>query len=409
MKQKTLILLTLITAIVVVTTVVMMKETPEGSTTESAAFLGALEERVNDVARIEVNAGGSTIVIVKNDEDWALESSGGYPAKFEVIKKVLLDLKELERSEGKTSNPEFYSKLGVSAPIEGPGGSTQIELADGTGTPIAAVILGNQKPGRSPQTYARKPDEAQAWLINGSVTVQLDPSFWIEKQFANIAGDRVADVTILRSDEAPLRVFKDRPTDANFMVGGIPEGREPISESIANSVASGLSYLSLEEVRPASEVTFAEPLVATALFRSWDGILVRVETTRVDDQNWIRLRAETGTPPTILPELPAEGEEPVEPAPYEGASPEEIAAEIQAFNDSVGPWAYRVAPYKLSSFEKRLEELLREPPAEELAPTEATPAAGFDAYSIDDEPTADAPTFGDLMSDDAALVEDEDQ
>jgi len=409
MKQKTLILLTLITAVVVVTTVVMMKETPAESATESTAFLAGYEERINDVARIEINSGGSSVVVVKNEEDWALESSGGYPAKFEVIKAVLLGLKELEISEGKTSNPEFYSRLGVEAPSEGPGSSTRIDLADETGAPIAAIILGNQKPGRSPQTYVRKPDEAQAWLIDGRINVQMDPGFWIEKQFANIAQDRVADVTIERSDEAPLRIFKDRPTDANFKVGGIPEGREPISESIGNSVASGLSYLSLEEVRPASEVTFAEPLVATATFRSWDGIMVRVETTRGDGQNWIRLRAEAGTPPPILPEPPAEGEEPVEPAPYEGASAEEIASEIQTFNDSVGPWVYRVAPYKLSSFEKRLEELLREPPAEGPAPTEAAPAEQFDAFTIDDEPTAGAQTFGDLMSDDAEVVEDEDQ
>ena len=409
MKQKTLILLTLITAIVVVATVTMMKERTEEGSSTSAAFLAGYEERINDVARIEITAGGSTVVVVKNDEDWALESSGGYPAKFEVIKAVLVGLKELETFEGKTSNPEFYSKLGVDAPSESPGSSTQINLADGSGAPIAAIILGNQKPGASPQTYVRKPDEAQAWLINGRINVRLDPGFWIEKQFANIAQDRVADVTIQRADEAPLRVFKDRPTDANFKVGGVPEGREPISESIANSVASGLSFLSLEEVRPASEVTFAEPLVATAAFRSWDGITVRVETTRVDDQNWIRLIAETGTPPAILPEPPAEGEEPVEPAPFQGASPEEIAAEIQAFNDSVGPWAYRVAPYKLSSFEKRLDELLREAPVEAPAPTEAAPAAAFDAFSIDDEPSTAEPTFGDFMSGDEELVEDKDQ
>jgi len=397
MKQKTLILLTLITAVVVIAAVVMMKDPSADAGEQSTAFFPNLEERVNDVARIEINSAGTDVVIAKQGGDWVLETTGNYPAKFEVVKRVLIGLSELDRSEGKTSNPKLYSRLGVDAPSAGPQSSTEIELLDASGTRIAAVILGNIKEGQVPQLYARQPDEAQAWLVNGRVNIQMDPGFWIEKQFANLPQDRVASVVIERSDEPLLRVYKDRPSEANFRIADVPAGREPISESIANPVASGLNYLALEEVRPATEIAFAEPLVAKTTYRTWEGFVVRVETTRVQGENWIRLRAEAGERPTILPEPPAEGEEPAEPEPYQGLSAEELAAEIAGFNEALGPWAYRIAPYKLSSIEKRMEELLRDLPAPEPPPAE-TPA-DFDAFSIDDTPaTTDQPTFGEIMS-----------
>ncbi len=394
MKQKTLILLTLITAVVVVAAVVSMKDDPALRPTEQGPFLVGLKERINDVARLEISSGGTDVVVVKNEEDWALQSSGGYPAKFEVVKAVLLGLTELDRVEGKTSNPESYSKLGVDAPQPGAGSSTQIELFDASGSSIAAIIMGNRKTGKTPEMYAREPDAEQAWLIHGQLNLQMDPSFWIEKEITNIAPDRVASVVIQRSDSAPLRIYKDRPSDANFLIEDIPSGREPISESIANSVASGLNYLSLEEVRPAGEVSFDGALVAKATFLSWDGFVVQVETTRVDDQNWIRLFADTDEAPTIQPDPNQEGEEPAPPVPFDGASPEEIQAEIEKFNSTVGSWAYRVAPYKLSSFEKRMTELLREPKAVE-APENPVE---FDAFGIDDQPIGEAPNFEELMN-----------
>ncbi|MFT5285163.1 MAG: hypothetical protein ACI8TQ_001325 [Planctomycetota bacterium] len=402
MKPKSLIILLILTTIVVVAALDSLREpktTSAEATAGNGAFLEGLLDSINDVARIEVNSGGESLVATKSDDTWILESSGGYPAKFEIVKATLISLAGLKRAEGKTSNPESYSILGVAAPAAGPDSSMQVTLSDASGTKLAAIILGNRKGSRAPQLFVRQAAAAQAWLVDGQVKIEMDPGFWMEKQFANITQDRIASVVINREGEPKLAIHKDRPTDTNFVVEDVPADRELIAESIANSIAAGLGFLSLEEVRPVGQIDFESGKVSQATFRTWDGLVVSVDTTLIDGEGWIRLTASADARPTILPEVVEEGAEPVEPTEFEGATAEEIATEVAELNSALGTWAYRVPSYKLSSFEKRISELLREPVVEEPVSTDPAPT-GFDPYSMesDGESAADLNSFESLMN-----------
>ncbi len=371
MKQKNLIALAVVTAIVILGAVVASKRS--GASAAPAAEAGGplhegLTRRLNDVAVLEVTNGGQTLTIEKKGADWAIQNVNGYPAKFETVKKALIAIAELEVAEAKTSDPKRYSEIGVEDPLGEGATSTLVVLKDEGGASLASLVIGDSKPGRSPELYVRKADEARAWKVKGSVDLQSDPKTWMDREVANVASDRTKAVTVTHADGERLHVFKENRSDTNFLVEGVPADRELLSPSIANSLASVLSYLSFDEVRPVGEVDFETAPISTTEIRTWDGLVFVATVAEHDGVEWVRFRAHYEAPAT--PDAEADEEavdgdaEPIE-STEEDAGAEHDTAAIQAealeLDADLSPWAFLFPSYKQSNLEKRLVDLLRPP------------------------------------------------
>src|SRR2546421_5439780 len=109
MNPKALVALVAATAAAVTASVLVVTFGESGSkpAESKARFLETLAPRINDVAAITVKKTGKEFTIQRQGEGsaatWVMVEKGGYPVKFETVKKAVVNLSELRPIEPKTS------------------------------------------------------------------------------------------------------------------------------------------------------------------------------------------------------------------------------------------------------------------------------------------------------------------
>jgi hypothetical protein len=422
MKQKSLLVLAGVTAGAIA--VALLASRGDGSSAADSArgpLYPGLYERVNDVARVRIEKAGKSVTLQREDGAWELADRGGYPAKFEEVKELVVRVAGLEIQEKLTARKENHAKLAVEWPTTAPEGSEAgeaglVTLMDASGAELASLVVGKSEWLNSkPKVYVRKANEDQVYLCapRQSLDVVPDAKSWLESRFIELANERVQSVTIEHADGEKVEIARSPANHTQFAVQNLPPGRTERYDGIANGPAQALSYVQLDDVRPVGEVDFTKDPVAKTRYRTTDGLEVVVETCKVDDQTWVKVAA-SYTPP---PEPPA-AETPAEPAAEDGEPAEapldapvepeaverDVAAEAAELNARLAPWAFQVGSYKTDVIARRMQDLMAELPApsdesgalegmmesmgleleEEQPPVEPTPAP-------DDEGAAPAP------------------
>jgi hypothetical protein len=149
-------------------------------------------------------------------------------------------------------------------------------------------------------------------------------------------------------------ISKDAPSENNFTVEPIPEGRELQYASIANVTGNVLQGLTLEEVRRQDTDEADAEALAVSEFRTFDGLVITATATAVGDgEPWVGFSAgvDTDAEPTADAEAADDGSG--------GGDP---AAEAEAINARLSGWRFRIPPYKYDQLTRRIEDLLRDPP-----------------------------------------------
>ena len=83
---------------------------------ELGNLFDGLEGQINEVAQVEISKEGKSLTFARSNDDpneWTVASLGGYPAKFEPIKRAIVRLANMEIRQKKTNKAENYEKLGV--------------------------------------------------------------------------------------------------------------------------------------------------------------------------------------------------------------------------------------------------------------------------------------------------------
>jgi len=282
----------------------------------------ALRDKVNDVTVLTVTRAGdeNATVIRKTSDNWVVESRDDYPADIGKIKELLLQLADAKTIERKTSNPELYSRLGVSDPA--------MALSDGTRLQVSGnevdydIVIGNvAQPG---SRYVRKFADSQSWLIDKDPALPDSATDWMVRDIVDLKSSDVRAVTIMQADGEEIRISRESTDVANFDVANIPDGRELSYATVANSIAGTLAALTLDDVRQGGAL---EENVVTTTFETFAGASVVVLTSKEDDESWISL---SGTSAALT----------------EG-------------------WQYKIADYKADQLTRRWDDILKaEPEAE---------------------------------------------
>jgi hypothetical protein len=328
-------------------------------------LLAGLSDNLNGISRVAITgAGGQQLVgLERVDDQWTVSETGGYPAERSKINALLIALAEARIVEEKTSNPELHSRLGVED-IEDPEATgLEVSLIDANGEAFE-VMLGDTY--TSGQVYARIADNDQSVLIDRNPEIARDPGDWVVTDIINVASDRVQRVEITQANEAKLVIRKDAPGTGDFIVDGIPEGRELQYAGVANVTAGLLQNLRLDDVQPATD-ELTGPVVISE-FWMFDGLVVTVATTGVGDDAWLTFDARF-EPDHALSFAGAQAagdlgaaessDEPDE-AGADPASPADSArAEAEIINGRLADWRYRIPSYQLSQLTRRIEDLLK--------------------------------------------------
>jgi hypothetical protein len=439
MRNKSLFIVAAVAAVAAAGASIMVTSRSSRESAKTAAkdigpLVPGLRENVNNVAKIKVRRGVVDSSLTKTSGDkpvWVVESRGNYPADFDPIRRLIGGLAEATVVEAKTSKPELYDRLGVGDFEKTGAAGTHVELADASGKPIAALIIGttsregageNEPGGSKPRYFIKKDGEAQCYLAKGELGVQAEPMSWVSKSILEVDGAKVKSVTVTHPAPAspataPMPDGSAGPVSANppsvvavgrssaaepkFALETLPVGRQLKDESRLAGIGQALSNLVMDDVMPANGMDFSNP-EATVEARLFDGQVITAKMVTKENKKWWAVEASyeepgtTGAPAT--PEAP-KAETPAAPdaapdqaketaakaeaakadavkAEAEKAKADEKAAAIKKvaeINEKCGPWAYALPDYKVTQMLVKLEELLK--PAEALPqPVPTAPA-----------------------------------
>lgn len=325
MSKRHFSMLLVIAILVGIAVFMVPSRTGDESREVNGLLMPALAGAVNDVSQVRITSGeGDVVTLERVDAVWVVSESSGYPADWSVLRPLLAGLSQAEVVEEKTSNPEYYFRLGV----EDPGSSTAAgKLIEFPANPdLPAVIVGNSAQGREGQ-FLRLQGEARSVLVDRDITLPLNNSGWLARDIVDIADADVVSVQVTHPDGEVVAIERESTDITDFTLLNVPEGREAASSWTVNQIASVLSGLQLEGVAPAGDIAWddaSELVLGTA-----DGLQVTVRLKADGDKRWIALEA----------------------------SGSESATEI---NERVNGWAYAIPLYKFDAMNKRMDEVLAE-------------------------------------------------
>lgn len=339
----------LLGSVVVLAIVVAIALLGERGDGDDALFLPGLKDQLNDISRVVVTGPGGLVIatLERGADNWTVAERHNYPADVGRIRQNLLALAEATVVEQKTSNPEFYERLGVQDIADEAAGGVQLTLA--AEQELASVIVGQSPSGGTGFIYARRAAEPASWLINGEFNLGKTSGEWLDRSLTDISPERIASVTISRPGQDPLKLSrpvrpaeegpKDAPADEDspadpaieFVVEGIPAGRELSYPGVANPVAAALAELQLEDVHTRDVLGESPGKPVVARFETTDGLVLETSAWTLAD----------GTKVTFL----ASGEG-------------ETAKEADALNARLGGWVYTLPGYKADQLTRRLTDLL---------------------------------------------------
>lgn len=256
----------------------------------------ALLDRVNDVARVRVTGNEGTFTLARDGEAWVVEEKERYPAEPDRMHNLILGAAGLRRVEPKTSNPEHYPKLRLEDPAGEDALSARFVLEDASGAELARWVLGNRRPSKSDpgrtELYIRTGDDPQAWLVEGSLPGGRAIIDWVARLVARIDRERLRAVEVVHADGMTVAVGKRHPADVDFILQGVPEGREIDAQYRINDIGRLLEDLRFEDVVPASALDFSGSVDKRVRVTTFDGLRIRMETVVRDGESFARLRAE---------------------------------------------------------------------------------------------------------------------
>lgn len=347
MKTRPIIILACVAIVLVIAAfIVAGRGTPHAQThasqEERPALLPDLPAHAKDIASITIQRGATKAVLRKDDKGaWTLPEKGGYPVEAAKVASLLAGLAQAKEIEPKTANPDLYSRLGVDDPAAEKAVGVGVTLADAKGAPIAGVIVGKPaeaavieagtpKMGR----YAREAGKTQSYLTTMSVDADPDPMAWVNRVISELKTEQIERLVVTHppppagTGETITIVRKD-PAGADFTLDPMPEGRKLKDESAARRSAVSLSYVNMDDVRPAGEIPADAPAIIST-FRRADGMVVKVRTVDVQGKKWCLFAASyEPTPGETKPgeAKPGEAKPGEEPKPEAPATPQ--AGDVQ--------------------------------------------------------------------------------
>ena len=344
MSKKHFSWLLLLTVLAFVLVLLVPARTSKDSSIERSALLPELAAIVNELDYLRLTAGGAeTIATLERKADsWHVLEVSSYPADWTRLQSLLTALSVAEVVEEKTSNPEFYSRLGVEDISIDSAGGVLIEFASATGLP--ALIVGQKATGRDGQ-YVRLADAQSSALIDRDLDVPGDRMQWLVRDIIDIADGEVVEVSITHPDGERVEARKFSADDTDFLLQNISPGREIKSNWSVNSMGGGMAALSLDEVIPVGEIDWSEAVVFSLL--TADGLRANARLVQSEEAYWISVEA------TVY--------QPVDDGsvPGDDALADDVNTRADLINERVRGWAYRIPQNKYEVMTRRMDDLLQ--------------------------------------------------
>jgi Domain of unknown function (DUF4340) len=301
-----------------------------------AGLFPDLASQASTIARIELKQGDKSLTLVREKDGWSIADRGGYPAKPEAVRTLLVKLAGAELVESKTRNKDRYALLELEDPSGKDSKSRLLRLLDDKGGVIGEVVVGKKRfdafGGSKSGTYVRKPGEAQTWLSNADRDVSAGLRDWVQPGVLDIPGPKIGAVTIEIPGEEPLKIARDTADATKYALVGMPEGKKLKEGAGIDAIVRAAGNIELEDVRKAAAP--ATPPAAdagVAKIEADGGLAATVRLRKEGEDTWVSIEA-TG----------ADGDA--------KKTADEITKRTQG-------WEFKVPAYKAQSILKRRADL----------------------------------------------------
>ncbi len=207
--MKTKQLLVLVGVLVGLSLLVLMLENPFGKSEEQkkideAKLLFPFFKKEN-VAKIEILAafGTTTTTLVKQNNQWLVESMDNYPADQKAVEELLDKVAEMKTIQRASSNPEKQSVFQVDS------SGVEAKLTDASGNLLAHLFAGKTTPEIF-NSYVRAADSNDVYIVQGYLKATFDKGYrsWRDRTIFAFLKEGVTHLTI-RSEEEDIELQID--------------------------------------------------------------------------------------------------------------------------------------------------------------------------------------------------------
>lgn len=300
---------------------------------------------INKLKSVVVRTKDGTFTIETDGQNWRVKERDGHLADEKKVNEVVLRLARMTKLEAKTKLPELYERLDLGAIDAKDSRAKQVTLLDKDGKTIADVIVGKRKftlGSKEGGTYVRLPSDAQTWLATGELMPGDKARDFLKRDITDIKDKDIKRVSVRQADGERVVVYKDKLEDTTFKIQGIPAGREPATDFVADEFGRILAILLMDDVDKAADVNFPASKTIKAEFEGFAGFSVSLDYAEVDGRHWIKVRGEAPTT-----------------AASSGQGETDWAKAMADLNARVDGWVFEVPAYEMAPLKKRMNDVTR--------------------------------------------------
>jgi Domain of unknown function (DUF4340) len=255
-------------------------------------LLPGLAMQTAKIANIELRQGEKTITLARDKDTWSLADRGGYPAKPDAVRALLIKLAQAELVEAKTRNKDRYSLLELEDPDGKDAKSRLVRLTDDKGTLIAAAVVGKKRSdafgSNRSGTYVRRPADMQTWLANAEIDVPMVVRDWVQPGIIDIPATKIASLAIAIPGEEPLKIARDATDASKYTLAGT-EGKKLKDATAMGSIVRAAASIELEDVRKLGSAPTGDVNLVTIAVEG--GLTVALRLHKDGEDYWLSVDA----------------------------------------------------------------------------------------------------------------------
>ncbi len=295
MKPRTIAelgVVALVAIVVAATTYVSQNRWAQAKVNGAPLFPG-LASQSSKIARIELRQGDKKLALERKEQNWVLADRGGYPAKVEPVRTLLVRLSEAELVEPKTRKSDRFGMLELEDAGAKDTKSREARLLDRQGASIAQVIVGKRRMdafGSSQAgTYVRWPEDQQAWLATGDLQISAAVRDWVQPTVLEVEAPKIKSVTVEIANEAPLRIERETGEGGKHKLVDVPQGKKLKQGADVDAIVRAVGALELEDVRKLDPAAAGE--ASSARLETDDGLAVTLQLRKDGEDTWVAVTA----------------------------------------------------------------------------------------------------------------------
>lgn len=299
MTPRSFIVFTSITAVMVVAAAVTIANRPAATMIprDRPYVFEGLDEKLNDAHSIEIQTADRKFTVRRVPGGWGIAELNDYPAKFDNVKTLLVQLSQLRYLEPKTADPTRFDRLELRDVSTKGAKSRKVTVRDEKGNVLAEGLVGKRNAdlfgtGRG-GTYMRIAGKPESWLIEGAVTLGEGPADWVAKEILDIKSDTMKRLEIRSPKGGHVVVSRKEPTNKDFTLDDIPADKRQRGQWETNQMPKAFEELTLIDLRRADDVEFGDDATYKGQFTTFDGLVIRSEAANLGKKYWVRFSAST--------------------------------------------------------------------------------------------------------------------